>query len=238
LKTFLRSNLGWLARFLIGAVDPWAHISYAQEGEDVLLDRLLAKKDKGFYVDVGAHHPKRFSNTHYFHMRGWNGINIEPNPAAYDLFRKMRPRDVNLQLGISDLSGELQYYEFDDSALNTFDEHLMRDRESSTSYRVIATLRIRVETLASTLEAHLPRGQVIDFLSIDVEGMDLNVLRSNDWERFRPHCVVTEALNADLSLAALTNNPLVSYMLEQRYYLAAKTCNSWFFLDAHEAEII
>lgn len=231
MKTFLRSNLGWLARCMIRAVDPWARLSYAQEGEDVLLDRLLAKQEKGFYVDVGAHHPKRFSNTHYFHMRGWRGINIEPNPAVHNLFRKMRSRDVNLQLGISDQPGELVYYEFDDPALNTFDEQLMRDRESSTPYRVIATCRIEVEPLASVLTAHLPPGQPIDFLSVDVEGLDLNVLRSNDWERFRPRCVVSEALNADLAPAVLAGNPLLAYMEAQQYRLAAKTCNSWFFLD-------
>lgn len=236
MKTFLRSNLGWLAHSIIRAVDPWAHLSYSQEGEDVLLDRLLATQEKGFYVDVGAHHPKRFSNSHYFYMRGWRGINIEPNPAIHDLFRKMRSRDVNLQLGISDLPGELLYYEFDDPALNTFDEQLMRDRESNTSYRVIATRRIKVAPLASVLEMNLNPGQPIDFLSVDVEGLDLNVLRSNDWKRFRPRCVVSEALNADLSPAALASNPLVAYMGAQHYCLAAKTCNSWFFLDTRETD--
>lgn len=213
------------------AVDPWARLSYAQEGEDLLLDRLLTRQYKGFYVDVGAHHPKRFSNTHYFHMRGWRGINIEPNPAVHDLFVKMRRRDVNLQLGISEQVGELLYYEFDDPALNTFDEQLMRERASDTPYRVIATRMIKVEPLAAVLAVHLPSGQAIDFLSVDVEGMDLNVLRSNDWERFRPRCVVSEALNADLAPAVLVGNPLLAYMEAQQYRLAAKTCNSWFFLD-------
>ncbi len=232
MKTFLRSNLGWLARCVIRAVDPWARLSYAQEGEDVLLDRLLAKQAKGFYVDVGAHHPKRFSNTQYFHMRGWRGINIEPNPVVHELFAEMRSRDVNLQLGISDQPGELLYYEFDDPALNTFDEQLMRERESNTPYKVIATRRIKVEPLAAVLAAHLPSGQAIDFLSVDVEGLDLNVLRSNDWERFRPRCVVSEALNADLAPAVLAGNPLLAYMEAQQYSLTAKTCNSWFFLDS------
>ncbi len=214
------------------ALDPWARLSYAQEGEDMLLDRLLAKQAKGFYVDVGAHHPKRFSNTQHFYMRGWRGINIEPNPAVHDLFGKMRSRDLNLQLGISDQPGELLYYEFDDPALNTFDEQLMRKREINTQYRVIATRKIKVEPLAVVLAAHLPFGQAIDFLSVDVEGLDLSVLRSNDWERFRPRCVVSEALNADLAPAVLAGNPLLAYMEAQHYSLTAKACNSWFFLDA------
>lgn len=197
----------------------------------MLLERLLGKQKSGFYVDVGAHHPKRFSNTYYFYERGWRGINIEPNPAVKDLFMRMRSRDINLQLGISDRPGGLMYYEFDDPALNTFDEQLMRERESDTPYRVIATRMITLEPLAAVLAVHLPPDQAIDFLSVDVEGLDLNVLRSNDWERFRPRCVVSEALNADLAPAVLAGNPLLAYMETQQYRLAAKTCNSWFFLD-------
>lgn len=228
---FLRSRADWLARCVMKAIDPWARPSYSQEGEDILLERLLGEGNHGFYVDVGAHHPKRFSNTHYFYMRGWHGLNIEPNPAVSDLFRTMRKRDINLQLGISDHPGELLYYEFNDPALNTFDEQLMQERERTTSYRVVATRKVHIELLASVLEKHLPAGRYIDFLTIDVEGLDLNVLRSNDWNRFRPRCVVSEALNGDLAPASLERNELVSYMRDQEYRLVAKTCNSWFFLD-------
>jgi FkbM family methyltransferase len=235
LKSLLRSYAGWLARHLIRAIDPWARLSYAQEGEDVLLDRLLAKQTDGFYVDVGAHHPKRFSNTHYFYMRGWSGINIEPNPVVVGSFRQMRRRDINLQLGISGKAGELLYYEFNDPALNTFDKRLMQERERNTSYRCTGAQTIRVATLASVLESNLPSDKTIDFLTVDVEGLDIDVLRSNDWDRFRPRCVVSEALNADMTLLDMASNPLVAYMETQEYRLTAKTCNSWFFLDKREA---
>lgn len=232
MKAFIRSHAAGLSRFLIRAVDPWARLTYSQEGEDILLDRLLAKEGTGFYVDIGAHHPKRFSNTQYFYMRGWRGINIEPNPAVFGLFRRMRHRDINLQLGVSDQPDELLYYEFDDPALNTFDESLMRERERCTSYKCIGTQIVRVEPLVTVLASNLPTGQEIDFLTVDVEGFDLNVLRSNDWSRFRPRCVVSESLNANISSNEL-DSPLVAYMREQQYNLVAKTCNSWFFLDMH-----
>jgi hypothetical protein len=70
---------------------------------------------------------------------------------------------------------------------------------------------------------------------VDVEGLDIDVLRSNDWDRFRPRCVVSEALNADMTLLDMASNPLVAYMETQEYRLTAKTCNSWFFLDKREA---
>jgi FkbM family methyltransferase len=237
LKAFLRARAGGLVHFVARVIDPWARIAYAQEGEDILLDRLLSKQGHGFYVDVGAHHPKRFSNTQYFYLRGWRGINIEPNPVVVEIFKQMRRRDINLQLGVSDQKGELIYYEFDDPALNTFDESLRCERERSTSYKCIGTQNIRVEPLAHVLETHLPRGQTIDFLTVDVEGLDMNVLRSNDWRRFRPRCVVSEALNADLLPASLQSSPLVTYMQEQDYRLVAKTCNSWLFLDMRVVSI-
>lgn len=223
--------LGELAHYIIKKSDTWAHVSYSQEGEDVLLYRLLNTQRTGFYVDVGAHHPKRFSNTNYFYQRGWQGINIEPNPAAYDLFTSMRTRDINLQLGISDNPDDLLYYEFDDPALNTFDQVLKQEREATTCYKVIASRNIKVDTLASVLSTYLPAGQQIDFLNVDVEGLDLIVLRSNDWERFRPRYVVSESLNAELIPAKLINNPLVKYMEAHNYGLIAKTLNSLFFVD-------
>lgn len=75
--------------------------TYSQEGEDAILRRLFELTDKGFYIDIGAHHPQRFSNTYFFYLKGWNGINIEPRPGSSQLFNELRPRDINLELGIS-----------------------------------------------------------------------------------------------------------------------------------------
>ena len=68
--------------------------SYSQEGEDMILRRLFEKQKTGFYVDVGAHHPKRFSNTFFFYKKGWSGINIDAMPNSMRLFDKIRPRDI------------------------------------------------------------------------------------------------------------------------------------------------
>lgn len=195
----------------------------------MLLERLLANKKIGFYVDVGAHHPKRFSNTYYFHMRGWRGINIDPNPVAYDLFMKMRSQDINLQLGIADHTGELLYFEFEDPALNTFDESLMHERERNTPYKCIGTQCVRVEPLAKVLEKHLVCGQEIDFLTVDVEGLDLKVLRSNDWIKFRPKYVLVESLATCLD--DVCKGELYKFMTSQGYGFFARTVNTMFFLD-------
>src|SRR5215207_3271493 len=107
---------------LVGLVrDRYAVSSYAQEGEDLVLRRLFEERTTGFFVDVGAHHPRRFSNTYLFYRAGWRGINVEPNPDLTPLFARERPRDVTLQLGVSDVPGMLTYFRFNDGALNTFD---------------------------------------------------------------------------------------------------------------------
>src|SRR5690554_6253894 len=75
--------------------------SYSQEGEDILLEKLFEGKNDGFYVDVGAHHPRRFSNTYLLYRRGWRGINIDAMPGSMAEFRRLRGRDINLEIPIS-----------------------------------------------------------------------------------------------------------------------------------------
>src|SRR4030066_382437 len=102
----------------------YTDIYASQEGEDILLRRLF-KSDylkKGFYVDVGAHDPVRFSTTLHFYLNGWNGINIDPAPGFKCKFDKLRERDINIEIGISSKEEELSYYSFSESAFNTFNK--------------------------------------------------------------------------------------------------------------------
>jgi FkbM family methyltransferase len=195
----------------------------------MILRRLFDNQDTGFYIDVGAHHPMRFSNTHVFYRQGWRGMNIEPNPEAIRAFRVFRPRDINLQIGVNESAGELTYFCFDDPALNTFDAPLAASRQETTRYRLEKTMVIAVERLDAILSRHLPAGSRIDFMSIDVEGFDLPVLRSNDWTRFRPRCVLAEALG--LSLDEALDCEVYRFMRQQDYELFAKSFNTLIFRD-------
>jgi predicted nucleotidyltransferase len=123
----------------------------------------------------------------------------------------------------------LKYYFFNEPALNTFDESIVKSRLAATSYRVIKTANVAVERLDEVLKEYLPRGQVIDFLSVDVEGFDLAVLRSNNWNLYRPRYVLAEALNMTLDEAIKSD--LVSFMRAQGYILFAKTYNTLIFCD-------
>jgi FkbM family methyltransferase len=193
----------------------------------MILGRIFEGQARGFYVDVGAHHPRRYSNTNLFYRRGWRGINIEPNPDAMRAFEAIRPRDINLQVGVSDRAGSLKYYLFDESALNTFDERIVGSRLAHTPYKLIGTVEVPVERLDTLLTRHLPAGQEIDFLSVDVEGLDLQVLQSNDWARFRPRCVLVEALG--VSLGDVQSSGIYGLLNGLDYELIAKTYNTLVF---------
>ncbi len=204
--------------------------SYSQEGEELILSRIFAGRNHGFYVDVGAHHPRRFSNTLRFYRAGWNGINIEPSPVAIAAFRRERKRDINLQVGVAEQPGTLCYHMFDEPALNTFDAALVNWRLANTPYRLIGTRDVAVERLDSLLRKHLPPGQTIDFMSVDVEGLDLQVLRSNDWEVFRPTCVLAEALGT--TLEEVMRSEVFDLMRRNRYRLFSKLYNTVLFLNS------
>lgn len=173
--------------------------SYSQDGEDVVLHSFFEGFNdyKGFYVDIGAHHPFRFSNTYFFYKRGWKGINIDPTPGSMIPFRFFRRRDINLELGIGKVAGEMTFNCFDDPALNSFNEELSEQRTLETKYKIIDRVKVEINTLNQILNKYLNEGTKIDFFSIDVEGLDLEVLQSNDWERFAPSFILVEDIGFD-----------------------------------------
>lgn len=219
--------MGILRSVRAALFDVYANKYYSQEGEDIILQRIFSGKPKGFYVDVGAHHPRRFSNTYLFYQRGWNGINIEPNPEIVEAFRKERKRDINLQVGIASRESVLTYYLFNDPALNTFDAELAAQREKTTAYRVVGNRQIPVRRLDDILKELMPPEGQIDFLTIDVEGLDMEVLQSNDWKVYRPTCVLVESL--ETSLEQTVHGELFGFMKARNYELFAKTYNTLIF---------
>lgn len=171
--------------------------SFSSAGEDMILRHLIGSdKSDGFYVDVGAYHPVLFSNTYFFYQYGWQGINIEARPGSRKLFDRVRPKDINLEVGVSRERGELTYYFIgENSTMNSFSldflEHLGMLGE------VKREIPVPVFPLAELLERHLPAGRTIDFLNVDVEGHDIQALESNNWTRFRPTFVIVEDKEVD-----------------------------------------
>lgn len=204
------------------------NISYSQDGEDIVIAELFKDKLEGFYVDVGAHHPQRFSNTYYFYLKGWSGINIDAMPGSMKIFDDLRSRDINLEIPISDKSEILTYYEFDEPALNSFSLPLSQERITTSNYKIVAETQLKTHTLAEVLDKYLPPKQTIDFLSIDVEGLDYQVVSSNNWDKYKPKVILVE--NLELSSLKNINTSKVCLFLEERgYVLLAKTMRTLIF---------
>ncbi|GIF98399.1 FkbM family methyltransferase [Catellatospora citrea] len=170
-------------------------VTYAQNREDLYIASFFPDVEGGFYVDVGAHHPVRDSVTKYFSSRGWTGINIEPQREYHELLVADRPKDVNLNMGISDAPGILSLREFPGGGLSTFSDAMKSEYEKDEQMRSAGHLDydVTVETLANVLAEHVPDGQTIHFLKVDVEGLEYQVFRGNDWSRFRPILLCVEA---------------------------------------------
>ncbi|MCA6595319.1 MAG: FkbM family methyltransferase [Pseudanabaena sp. M046S1SP1A06QC] len=203
-------------------------LSFSQEGEDLILKRIFENKEQGFYVDVGAHHPQRFSNTYLFYLKGWRGINIDAMPDSMKAFEKLRPKDINIESAISEKSEILTYYMFNESALNGFSEHLSSIRNGINSYKLIAQKNIRTQKLSEIFDKYLPEGQEIDFLSIDVEGLDYQVLLSNDWDKYRPKILLVEELATSLETIS-QQSQTYSLLRKYGYSLFIKTFNTSFY---------
>jgi FkbM family methyltransferase len=211
----------------LNLLESLSHSSFSQEGEDMILRDLFHDKQKGFFIDVGAFHPTRFSNTSHFYEKGWKGINIEPSPDAQVQFAKIRPLDINLNIGISDEAGELIYYVFDEPALNTFDPKRVEYLHSNTNYKCKNEIKISVRPLKDVLDQYLIANQKIDFMNIDVEWQEIEVLKSNDWNKYRPKILLIEILNFDLE--TIHTNPIHIFLKDHGYHFFCKTPRTCFY---------
>lgn len=166
-------------------------ISYAQNFEDVMLWRALKHVERGVYIDVGAWSPDVDSVTRAFYEKGWSGINIEPNPEFNAQLCARRPRDINLKQAVGDREAVLTMNFLGNPGLSTLDDGIAEQHQAAgwTSERQ----EVEVKTLAAIWQAHVPAGQAVHFLKVDVEGFEEAALKGNDWQNNRPWVVVVEA---------------------------------------------
>jgi FkbM family methyltransferase len=168
-------------------------VSYSQNGEDVVLARALRPdKQPGFWIDVGATDPVIDSVTAAFSERGWTGINIEPSEEAFERLCEQRPNEINLRCAIGDRAGFAKLYRGprESPGLATLVPE-MAEAHHAGAHDVPAPVEVEVRTLAEVVDQYAPA--VVDFLKVDVEGFERQVLAGADWTRFRPRVVVVEA---------------------------------------------
>jgi FkbM family methyltransferase len=165
-------------------------ISYAQNFEDVMLARVFKDRTNGFYVDVGAADPINLSVTKWFYDLGWSGLNIEPNSTLFARLTEARPRDINLNCGAGAAHSEALFFEQEVDELSSFDPDVQRDAQHEGRHGSART--VSVAPLTDLLNTHCP-GRSIDFLKIDVEGWEMEVLKGLDLRLYRPTVILVEA---------------------------------------------
>jgi FkbM family methyltransferase len=164
--------------------------SYSQIHEDLIIEAIL-NSQKGFYIDIGANDPQELSNTKRFYDKGWNGINIDPNPKCYEKFIDIRARDINLNLGISKTKGELHFYELTNPALSSFSKEMAIINAENFGVNIEKEYKVKVVSLKDIYEEYV-KDKNVDFISIDTEGHEMEVLIGNNWDTYRPKLLIIE----------------------------------------------
>lgn len=165
--------------------------SFSQFGEDVVIQSLFRGKKKGIYVDAGAYQPILYSNTHALYLKGWHGLSIVPNPKFNILYRIFRRRDTFVNLAIGD-TGKHKYFMFSDGAYNTLDEKVAKDLKNKSYPTFLGTKDVQSLPLSEIVEKYNITN--IDYMNIDVEGLDLEVLKSHNWT-IKPTVISVEDSN-------------------------------------------
>lgn len=204
--------------------DQHTKLHFSQFGEDIIVESMLATfgmADRpGFYVDVGAHHPSYLSNTKLLNLRGWRGVNIDGNPNSVALFQEARPGDSNIHAVVSDESVDVTFTIFRNGAISTADSTLRDQTLSSGRDKVAKSITVRARSLANILAETVPADQQIDLMSVDVEGFDLKVLRSNDWTRFAPFFLLVE--DHGMSLLNAPNTEIFHFLRPLGYRMVSQ----------------
>ena len=193
--------------------------SYAMDGEDIAISIFNKKKDKGFYVDIGAHHPIQRNNTHLLFKKGWEGINIDVNQFSIELFNFLRPNDLNLQIAVSDKEGEISFfYQKKFSQLNTTDKEVAKENFQGN----FQEKKVKCQTIQNILDNSKFKNKKIDLLNIDVEGAEMKVLNTLNFEIYDPSLICIEILGyremqSEQREKEIKNNEIFKFLVNQGY---------------------
>ena len=193
--------------------------SYAMDGEDIAIDLFNKKKNNGFYVDIGAHHPIQRNNTYLLFKKGWEGINIDVNQFSIDLFNFLRPNDLNLQVAVSDKEGDiLFFYQKKFSQLNTTDKKIAEENFQGNFQQ----RKVKCQTINNILDNSKYKNKKIDFLNIDVEGSEMKVLETLNFKIYDPSLICIEILGyrdlcPEKREIEIKNNRIYKFLVDRGY---------------------
>lgn len=205
---------------------------FSQTGEDIILSTLIPD-DNGFYIDVGCNEPIEKSNTFIFYLKGWKGITIDANEELIKKHRRIRKLDTPICAAVSNTSKSVTFYKSKANAASTIDEDYYTENRERWYYDEQQTLHTK--TLTEILDTNLQNGTTIDLLTVDVEGVDLQVLQGLDFNKYRPKIIIVEA--HDFSIADKENHPVYKHLSINNYQLHAFATMNLYFIDSFRRHI-
>ena len=204
--------------------------TYSLFQEDLFIKKYFKNRAKGFYIDVGCYHPLDGNNTQLLYKKGWSGINFDINHYSIKLFEFLRKRDVNIHSGISNKKTKLtMYYRKEINMLNTINEKIAKIHFTN-GYK---KKNIQVDTLNFFLKKKFKKLKKVDFINIDVEGNELNVLKSLNLKTYKPQLICIEIHNLknmyDKNYKYLKSNKVHNYLINSKYKIIWKNKYSFIF---------
>lgn len=205
--------------------------SYSQCGEDMIVDYIFfwLKLQTPSYLDIGANDPIHLNNTYFLYKKGCKGVNIEPDPSSYHRLTRERPRDVNLNIGVAVDEGTIDFYIMTSRTLNTFSKETAKRYSSYSNQKIEKVLKIDVINVNEIIKANFKTHP--NFVSLDVEGLDMEILKSFDFEVYRPEvfCIETITYTEDNTEEKL--NEIIEYMKSVDYLVYADTYINTIFVE-------
>ena len=203
--------------------------SYSQHKEDLIIKQIIGNKKLGKYIDVGANDPVRFNNTYKFYKSGWSGINVEPNINKYKNLKSMRSRDINLNIAISNMSESVEFYSFVPDTLSTI-SGMVAKHYQDMGFTYLSVCTVVCSTLAEITHLAEIDGEY-DILTIDTEGSELEILKTNLWSKYKPYVVCVETVNFDNNQDQIIHNiDIINYMLNCKYKIYKQTKTNTIFV--------
>ncbi len=197
--------------------------SYSMEKEDLEITKRLNKIKNGFYVDVGGYHPIHRNNTYLLYKKNWRGINIDLSKFSIDLFKFVRPEDINLNLAVTKTNKKIKYYtQKKISQLTTIYKEIANKRMQGP----IIEKEIMSNTLTALIDKTKYKNKRIDFLNIDAEGADFEILESLNFDVYRPRLICVEIDNKQIE-----NSKIFNFLKKQKYTNQWSATFSYIFTD-------
>lgn len=207
-------------------------ISYSQCGEDLIVSFIFNALNILFpkYLDIGANHPVYLNNTYYFYLNGSTGVCVEPDPVLFSKLKYKRAKDICLNAGVGSFSQkQADFYIMSTDTLNTFSKEEAERYQSYGTYKIKEVIKMPILEINDIVDQYL--FNLVNFISIDIEGLELEILKTLDFSRIRPEVFCIETLTYTEDKTEQKNQQILDYMINNGYFVYADTYINTIFVD-------